>query len=46
MACRCWSGNKNALLATKIAMEEVQLLRVTLPHEVEDEEVLKNLLPQ
>jgi hypothetical protein len=26
-------------------MEEVTLLRVTLPHEVEDEEVLKKLLP-
>jgi hypothetical protein len=29
-----------------MAMEEVTLLRVTLPHEVEDEELLKNLLPQ
>ncbi|PNF25209.1 Urocanate hydratase [Cryptotermes secundus] len=45
VARRCWSGNKKALLATKIAMKEVALLRVTLPHEVEDEEVLKNLLP-
>ncbi|KDR23169.1 urocanate hydratase-like isoform X1 [Zootermopsis nevadensis] len=41
VARRCWSGNKNALLATQAAMEEDTLLRITLPHEVQDEELLE-----
>jgi hypothetical protein len=31
-------------LATETAMKENTLLRVTLPHQVEDEDLLKNLL--
>jgi len=27
------------------AMKEDKLLRITLPHQVEDEDLLKNLLP-
>ncbi|KAJ9584024.1 hypothetical protein L9F63_021628 [Diploptera punctata] len=43
VARRCWSGNRNALLATEKAMEDDPLLRVTIPHQVEDTNLLENL---
>ncbi|PSN48494.1 hypothetical protein C0J52_14058 [Blattella germanica] len=39
----CWSGNKNAMLATQRAMQDDPLIRVTLPHQVEDHELIGTL---
>ncbi|KAF4513808.1 UNVERIFIED_CONTAM: hypothetical protein B566_EDAN015871 [Ephemera danica] len=40
VARRCWSGNANARLAISAAMESEPRLRVTLPYEVNDPELL------
>ncbi|XP_067001642.2 urocanate hydratase [Anabrus simplex] len=43
VARRCWSGNKNALLATREAMERDPRLHVTLPHDVHDPTMISSL---
>ncbi|KAJ4448068.1 Urocanate hydratase, partial [Periplaneta americana] len=45
VARRCWSGNQNARMATQKAMQDDALLLVTLPHEVDSEDMLKDLIP-
>ncbi|XP_033823142.1 urocanate hydratase [Periophthalmus magnuspinnatus] len=44
VARRCWSGNSNAYETIERTMKENSLLQVTLPHSVNNEEVLDKAL--
>ncbi|XP_046840501.1 urocanate hydratase-like [Xenia sp. Carnegie-2017] len=44
VARRCWSGNENAKLTTEKAMAADQLLKVTVPFAVENEDVIKRAM--
>ncbi|KAM4722795.1 urocanate hydratase [Rhinophrynus dorsalis] len=46
VARRCWSGNQNAYDTIVRTMEENHNLRVTLPHAVQDENLLTSALSQ
>ena len=40
---RAWSGNHNADITIRRAMEDNEELVVTLPHQVQDTEILETL---